>query len=95
MIKKNNFDGLFPRFLDAFPELKKNWQNHCVTVVWNELHSGQNLLSKKHIYLKDSVLYVKINNPAQRMEMNLNKEQVLQKIQEKIGKELVAKIVFR
>lgn len=45
--------------------------------------------------LKDGDLYVKVKNPAWRMELNFRKKEIASRLNDAVGAEMVRTIIFR
>lgn len=45
--------------------------------------------------LKDGDLYVRVKNPAWRMELNFRKKEIAARLNEAVGSEMIRTIIFR
>ena len=65
------------------------------------IHSWENLLGKtiarytRNIYISRKIMYVEISSSVVKNELIMMREEILRKINEQAGEELVERIVFK
>lgn len=72
---------------DKFDENKliSNWEQIMGTMIANRT---------EQVYVKNKVLYAKINSPALRQELNIARQKVMDLIYEHVDKELIRDVKF-
>ncbi len=62
---------------------------------WEELMGKTISRSTKKIYIKDSKLYVVVSSSVVRNELHMLKTEIVKKLNEKAGEEIITELVLR
>jgi len=62
---------------------------------WEEVVGGVYAAHTEHLKVKDKTLYVKIDAPALRQELMMQRTDLMKKLNGKVGKKVIDDIVFR
>ncbi len=67
---------------------------HRAVKLWPEVAGPMIAKMTADVQLRNSTLYVKITRPALRQELMMNRTQLAQKLNQKVGAQVVQQIVF-
>ncbi len=62
---------------------------------WEELLGKRIMQFTKNLYIKDRKLFVTINSSIVKAEINMIKEQLIERLNERAGKDLIDGIIIR
>ena len=96
MEKKNEqkISSLLEQFLSTH-NLKQGYAEYRVKKYWSEL-LGKNVdRATRSIYVKDNKLFVKLHSSVMRNELAMMKGEILQKLNEKVGMQVIEDIILR
>lgn len=80
-------------FLKVSP-IKNQYQANSIVDAWSEI-MGQPIAEKTtQIYIKDRVLFVRLNSAPLRNELQMSKAKILQLYTQKFGKDCLKDVVF-
>ncbi|MFZ4455766.1 MAG: DUF721 domain-containing protein [Bacteroidales bacterium] len=76
-------------------KLDKRFDETHLVSAW-EAVLGKSVASyTKSLFIKNSVLYVQLNSSVLRQELQMNREKILFRLNEHVGREVISEIVFR
>ncbi len=80
-------------FLDQY-KLTDKYDESYIKVHWDKIMGHSVAKRTQEIYIKEGVMYLKLESSPMRKELSMNKSQLQNLINADIGKELVTDIVF-
>jgi hypothetical protein len=86
---------LLTDFLDVNSSLKVKLAEHRAVKAWNELLGEGVSKYTRNIYFKRNILYVHLSSAVLRAELIMNKEGLIEKINEYAGMPVVSDILIR
>ena len=92
--KEQKLDSLLDQFVKA-NKLENGLAEYRVTKAWNSLLGKSVARSTKSIYIKDRKLFVTLHSSVIRNELLMIKEDIINRLNEEAGSEVIADIVFR
>lgn len=97
MLKKNAqpIANILSEFFDENPGLKTSVAEHRAVSAWRELLGEGVSHYTKNVYSRRNVLHVQLTSSVLRAELILNKQTLMDKLNEHVGMEIVKDIVFR
>jgi len=97
MLKKNAqpIANILSEFFDENPELKTSVAEHRAVSAWRELLGEGVSHYTKNVYFRRNVLHVQLSSSVLRAELIMNKRNLIDKLNEHAGMEIVKDIVFR
>ena len=97
MIKKNAqpLGDILSDFFDENPTLKTSVAEHRAVTAWRELLGEGVSHYTKNVYFKRGALHVQLASSVLRAELIMNKQNLIDKLNEHAGMEIVRDIVFR
>ena len=97
MLKKNAqpIATILAEFFDENPELKTSVAEHRAVSAWRELLGEGVSHYTKNVYFRRNVLHVQLSSSVLRAELIMNKRNLIDKLNEHAGMEIVKDIVFR
>ncbi|ULB35506.1 MULTISPECIES: DUF721 domain-containing protein [Proteiniphilum] len=97
MLKKNAqpIANILSEFFDENPGLKTSVAEHRAVSAWRELLGEGVSHYTKNVYFRRNVLHVQLTSSVLRAELILNKQTLMDKLNEHVGMEIVKDIVFR
>ena len=97
MLKKNAqpIATVLSEFLNENPGLKIAVAEHRAVLAWRELLGEGVSHYTKNIYFQRNVLHVQLTSSVLRAELIMNKQSLIDKLNEHAGMEIVKEIVFR
>ena len=97
MIKRNSkpLRDILADFFSDNPRLKTQRAEHRAVKAWHELLGKGVSLYTKNIYFRRNILYVQLTSAVLRAELLLNKENLIERINEYAGMDIVRDIVLR
>ena len=97
MIKKNAqpLGDILSDFFDENPTLKTSVAKHRAVTAWRELLGEGVSHYTKNVYFKRGALHVQLASSVLRAELIMNKQNLIDKLNEHAGMEIVRDIVFR
>lgn len=97
MLKKNAqpIANILSEFFDENPGLKTSVAEHRAVSAWRELLGEGVSHYTKNVYFRRNVLHVQLSSSVLRAELIMNKQNLIDKLNEHAGMEIVKDIVFR
>lgn len=97
MFKKNalTIGDVLSEFFEKNETLKIKLAEHKAVEGWREVLGEGVSYYTKNVYLKRNVLYVQLTSAVLRAELLMNKDALVQKLNEYAGVEIVRDIVIR
>ena len=97
MLKKNAqpISDILSEFFDENPRLKTSVAEHRAVSAWRELLGEGVSHYTKSVYFRRNVLHVQLTSSVLRAELILNKRNLIDRLNEHAGMEIVKDIVFR
>lgn len=98
MARRNNDDTTISTILQEFVEknkLQKGLDKVNVKAIWNSEMGPPIAKYTTAIKLDRSTLYVELSSSVLREELSYGKDKIIQLLNEKLGKELIKKLVLR
>jgi predicted nucleic acid-binding Zn ribbon protein len=97
MLKKNAqpIANILSEFFDENPGLKTSVAEHRAVSAWRELLGEGVSHYTKNVYFRRNVLHVQLSSSVLRAELIMNKQNLIDKLNEHAGMEIVQDIVFR
>ncbi len=97
MLKKNAqpIATILSEFFDENPELKTSVAEHRAVSAWRELLGEGVSHYTKNVYFRRNVLHVQLSSSVLRAELIMNKRNLIDKLNEHAGMEIVKDILFR
>ena len=97
MLKRNaqQLNDILSEFFNENPELKTSVAEHRAVSAWRELLGEGVAHYTKNVYFKRNVLHVQLTSSVLRAELIMNKRNLIDKLNEHAGMEIVKDIVFR
>ncbi len=97
MLKKNAqpIANILSEFFNENPELKTSVAEHRAVSAWRELLGEGVSHYTKNVYFRRNVLHVQLSSSVLRAELIMNKRNLIDKLNEHAGMEIVKDIVFR
>ena len=86
---------ILSEFFDENPELKTSVAEHRAVSAWRELLGEGVSHYTKNVYFRRNVLHVQLSSSVLRAELIMNKRNLIDKLNEHAGMEIVKDIVFR
>lgn len=86
---------LLTDFLDVNSSLKVKLAEHRAVKAWNELLGEGVSKYTRNIYFKRNILYVHLSSAVLRAELIMNKDGLIEKINEYAGMPVVSDILIR
>lgn len=82
-------------FFDENPGLKSSMAEHRAVSAWRELLGEGVSHYTKNVYFRRNVLHVQLTSSVLRAELIMNKQNLIDKLNEHAGMEIVQDIAFR
>lgn len=97
MLKKNAqpISNILSEFFNENPELKTSVAEHRAVTAWRELLGEGVSHYTKNVYFRRNVLHVQLTSSVLRAELIMNKQNLIDKLNEHAEMEVVRDIVFR
>ena len=97
MLKKNAqpIANILSEVFNENPELKTSVAEHRAVSAWRELLGEGVSHYTKNVYFRRNVLHVQLSSSVLRAELIMNKRNLIDKLNEHAGMEIVKDIVFR
>ena len=97
MLKRNaqQLNDILSEFFNENPELKTSVAEHRAVSAWRELLGEGVAHYTKNVYFKRNVLHVQLTSSVLRAELIMNKQNLIDKLNEHAGMEVVKDIVIR
>jgi predicted nucleic acid-binding Zn ribbon protein len=97
MLKKNAqpIANILSEFFNENPELKTSVAEHRAVSAWRELLGEGVSHYTKNVYFRRNVLHVQLSSSVLRAELIMNKQNLIDKLNEHAGMEIVQDIAFR
>ncbi len=98
MIDKKNaqpISEMLSDFLSSNPKLKISLAEHRAIAAWRELLGEGVAQYTKNIYFRRNVLFVQLTSSVLRAELLMNKQNLINRINEQAGMNVVKDIVMR
>lgn len=97
MLKKNAqpIANILSEFFNENPELRTSVAEHRAVSAWRELLGEGVSHYTKDVYFRRNVLHVQLSSSVLRAELIMNKQNLIDKLNEHAGMEIVQDIVFR
>ena len=97
MLKKNAqpIANILSEFFNENPELKTSVAEHRAVSAWRELLGEGASHYTKNVYFRRNVLHVQLSSSVLRAELIMNKQNLIDKLNEHAGMEIVQDIAFR
>ena len=96
MIKRNNDKTLkeaIEQMLDVY-RLRKKFDETALIAAWPELMGNAIASRTKQIYIADKKLFIRIESSVIKNELIMMKSQILEKMNDRAGKEVITSIVI-
>ena len=75
--------------------LQKGLAEYRIQKSWNELLGKSVALSTKSMYIKDRILFVKLHSSVIRNELTLIKDDLIRRLNESAGAEVIDDVVIK
>ena len=97
MFKKDSqhLSDLLSEFLNENPGLKVSMAEHRAVTAWKELLGEGVSHYTKNVYFKRNILYVQLTSAVLRAELMMNKQNLIDRLNEHAGMDVVRDIVMR
>lgn len=97
MLKKNAqpISNILSEFFNENPELKTSVAEHRAVTAWRELLGEGVSHYTKNVYFRRNILHVQLTSSVLRAELIMNKQNLIDKLNEHAEMEVVRDIVFR
>lgn len=97
MLKRNaqHLSDVLSDFFNENPELKISVAEHRALSAWRELLGEGVSHYTKNVYFKRNILHVQLTSSVLRAELIMNKQNLIDKLNEHAEMEVVRDIVFR
>ncbi len=98
MINKKNAESIsdiLSEFLKGNPRLRTSLAEHRAISAWSELLGEGVAQYTKNIFFKRNILYVQLTSSVLRAELLMNKQNLIQRLNEQAGMDVVKDIVMR
>ena len=97
MLKKNAqpIANILTEFFEENPALKTSVAEHRAVTAWRELLGEGVAHYTRDVYFRRGVLHVRLTSSVLRAELILNKQNLIDRLNEHAGMEIVKDIVFR
>lgn len=90
-----SISDMLSEFLNGNPKLKVSLAEHRAISAWRELlGEGVSQYTKK-IFFKRNILYVQLTSSVLRAELLMNKQNLIKRINEQAGMEVVKDIMMK
>lgn len=86
---------ILSEFFNENPELKTSVAEHRAVTAWRELLGEGVSHYTKNVYFKRNILHVQLTSSVLRAELIMNKQNLIDKLNEHAEMEIVHDIVFR
>lgn len=100
MAKKNNPDGNTQHIGDAIQYLlstfhiKSKFDEANLIASWERLAGKPIAKRTKKLYIRGKVLFVELESPSMKNDLNLHKRQIIEILQKEFGSEVISEIVL-
>ena len=98
MLDKKNaqpISDMLSEFLNGIPKLKVSLAEHRAISAWKELLGEGVSQYTTNIYFRRNVLFVQLTSSVLRAELLMNKQNLIKRINEQAGMDVVKDIVMR
>lgn len=97
MEKKNaqSISDMLSDFLDGNPRLKVSLAEHRAVSAWKELLGEGVSQYTKNVYFRRNTLFVQLTSSVLRAELLMNKANLIKRLNEQAGMDVVKDIVMR
>ena len=97
MLKRNaqQLNDILSEFFNENPELKTSVAEHRAVSAWRELLGEGVAHYTKNVYFKRNVLHVQLTSSVLRAELIMNKQNLIDRLNEYAEMEIVKDIVIR
>lgn len=97
MLKKDSqhLSDLLSEFLNENPRLKVSMAEHRAVTAWRELLGEGVTHYTKNVYFRRNILYVQLTSAVLRAELMMNKQNLINRLNEHAGMNVVRDIVMR
>ncbi|MDR1181930.1 MAG: DUF721 domain-containing protein [Bacteroidales bacterium] len=92
--KEYQINEAIDEFLKKY-QLKEGYTRMRIATIWNETLGKMIALSTKKVELDNKRLIVYISSPIVKNELKMLKSDIIAKINEKAGKEIITEIIIR
>jgi predicted nucleic acid-binding Zn ribbon protein len=92
---EQNMSDLLDVFFGQHPELKQRMMEERIVRSWKSLMGPLVARYTSTIYIRDKVLYLSITSSVLRSELLLNRDQLIKKLNDFCGCEVITQIVVR
>lgn len=92
--QEHKIGGLLDLFVKT-NKLEQGLAEYRVRKSWNELLGKNVAMTTKSLYIKDGKLFVKLYSSVVRNELALLKDDIIKKLNESAGKEVIKDIILR
>lgn len=75
--------------------MKEAYEQYRTLTVWEKVVGETIARVTKIEKIKDGELYVKVKNPSWRMELGFRKKEIISRLNELTGKEIIKNIIFK
>lgn len=100
MAKKNNPDGNTQHIGDAIQQLlstfhiKSKFDEANLIASWERLAGKPIAKRTKKLYIRGKVLFIELESPSMKNDLNLHKRQIIEILQKEFGSEVISEIVL-
>lgn len=100
MAKKNNPDGNTQHIGDAIQQLlssfhiKTKFDEANLIASWERLAGKPIAKRTKKLYIRGKVLFVELESPSMKNDLNLHKRQIIEILQKEFGADVISEIVL-
>lgn len=100
MAKKNNPDGNTQHIGDAIQHLlssfhiKSKFDEANLIASWERLAGKPIAKRTKKLYIRGKVLFVELESPSMKNDLNLHKRQIIEILQKEFGVDVISEIVL-
>lgn len=96
MAKKQEFQHIgsaIQELLKSY-QIKNKFDEANLVISWERMVGKPVAKRTKRIFMKNRVLFVELDSPAMKHDLNLHKGQILEVFQKEFGKEMLGEIII-
>ncbi|MDR3194093.1 MAG: DUF721 domain-containing protein [Tannerella sp.] len=93
--KAESIGEILQHFYEENPQLRKKLLETRVLRAWNEVLGNLVTQSTRNLYVKNRILYASVDSSVLRNELMLNREDIVRRMNEYAGAEVIRDVVIR
>lgn len=86
---------LLKQFYEEHPQIRQKLLETGIQRAWHEMLGHTVSHATRTLYIKDRTLYVSVNSSVLRNELFLHRESILRRLNERVGEEVICRIIIR